>query len=173
MSNKSWCLPKTGTRVFLIYINDLPQGLNSKVKLFADDTSFFSIINYANASASTFNSDLLKIQDWVYQWKKSFNPDQTKQAREFIFSRKKNTTTHPPLLLNNSDIKFSSNQKHVGLNPESKLSFNEHINDKIHQSNKGIGLLRKLQTILPRTSLLTISKSFVRSLLDYVDVIYD
>ena len=38
---------------------------------------------------------------------------------------------------------------------------------------KGIGLLRKLQAILPRTSLLTIYKSFIRPDLDYSDVVYD
>ena len=140
-----------GPLFFLIYINDLPEGLNSEVKLFADDTSLFSIVNCVNTSASTLNSDLLKIQDWAYQWKMSFNPDRTKQAQEIIFSRKKNTTTHPSLFFNNSEIKLSSNQKHLGLTINSKLSFSEHINDKIHQANnKGVGLLRKLQTILPR-----------------------
>ena len=38
---------------------------------------------------------------------------------------------------------------------------------------KGIGLLRKLQSILPRTSLLAIYKSFIRPQLDYGDVVYD
>ena len=103
----------------------------------------------------------------------SFNPDRTKQAQEIIFSRKKNATTHPPLFFNNSEIKLSSNQKHLGLTLDSKLSFNEHINDKIHQANKGVGLLRKLETVLPRNSLLTIYKLFLRPLLDYANVIHD
>ena len=103
----------------------------------------------------------------------SFNPDRTKQAQEIIFSRKKNATTHPPLFFNNSEIKLSSNQKHLELTLDSKLSFNEHINDKTNQANKGVGLLRKLQTIQPRNSLLTIYKSFIRPLLGYADVIYD
>ena len=68
-----------------------------------------------------------------------FNPDRTKQAEEIIFSRKKNATTHTPLFSSNSEIKLSSNQKHLGLNLDSKLSFNEHINDKIRQANKGVG----------------------------------
>ena len=38
---------------------------------------------------------------------------------------------------------------------------------------KGIGLLRKLQSILPRTSLLTIYKSFIKPHLDYDDAVYD
>ena len=77
------------TTFFLIYINNLPEGLNSEVKLFADDTSLFSIANCVNTSASTLNSNLLKIQDWTYQWKMSFNPDLTKQSQEIIFSSKK------------------------------------------------------------------------------------
>ena len=82
-----------GPLFFLIYINDLPEGLNSEVNLFADDTSLFSIVTCVNTSASTLNSDLLKIQDWTYQWKMSFNQDRTKRAHEIIFSRKKNATT--------------------------------------------------------------------------------
>ena len=119
---------------FLIYINNLPEGLNSFL---------FSVVNCVNTSVLTLNSDLLKIQDWAYQWKMSFNPDQTKQAQGIIFSRKKNATLHPPLFFNNSEIKLSSNQKHLGLTLDSKLSFNEHINDKIYQvnKNKGVGLL--------------------------------
>ena len=38
---------------------------------------------------------------------------------------------------------------------------------------KGIGLLRKLQSILPRTSLLTIYKSFIRPHLDCGDEVHD
>ena len=36
-----------------------------------------------------------------------------------------------------------------------------------------MGLLRKFQQILPRSTLLTIYKTFIRSWLDYVDIIYD
>ena len=56
----------------------------------------------------------------------SFNPDRTKEAQEIIFSRKKNTTTHPPLLFNNFEIKLSSNHKHLELTLDSKLSLNKH-----------------------------------------------
>ena len=71
-----------------MYVNDLPQGLISDVKLFADNTSLSSIVNCGKASASVLNSNLSKIQDWAYQWKVSFNPDRAKQAEEVVFSRK-------------------------------------------------------------------------------------
>ena len=102
----------------------------------------------------------------------SFNPDQLNKHKE-LFSPERKMQPHIHHFLNNPEIKLSSNQKHLGLTLNSKLSFNEHINDKIHQANKAVGLLRKLQTFLPCNILLTIYKSFIRPLLDYADVIYD
>ena len=61
----------------------------------------------------------------------------------------------------------------IGLQLDSKLSFNEHTNNKVSKSTKSIELLRKLQPILPKRSLLIIYKSFIRPHLDYDDVIYD
>ena len=41
---------------FLIYINHLPNGLNSNAKLFADDTSLFSVVHNITDSANLLNS---------------------------------------------------------------------------------------------------------------------
>ena len=54
---------------------------------------------------------------------------------------------------------------------DEKLNFNHHA--KIAKANKGIGLIHKLAHVLPRQSLLTIYKSFIRPHLDYGDIIYD
>ena len=62
--------------LFLIYINDLPEGLQSSVKLFADDTSLFSTVHDPNMSADQLDKDLKKkFSDWAYKWKMIFNPD--------------------------------------------------------------------------------------------------
>ena len=45
-----------------LYINDLPGGLSSNAKLFADDTSLFSVVHDINTSAIELNSDLKKNQ---------------------------------------------------------------------------------------------------------------
>ena len=47
-----------------------------------------AITHNASVSASRLNNDLVKIRDWVFNWKMSFNPYPTKQAREVIFSKK-------------------------------------------------------------------------------------
>ena len=77
-----------GRLLFLIYINDLTEGLSSNARLFADDTSLFSVIRDIQISANNLNKDLERISKRATQWKMNFNPDTTKQAQEVIFSRK-------------------------------------------------------------------------------------
>ena len=55
-----------GSLLFLIHINDLSDGLKSKCKLFADDTSLFSMVYDINTSASDLNEDL---GNWAFRWK--------------------------------------------------------------------------------------------------------
>ena len=86
---------------FLKYINDLSHNLSSTVKLFADDTSVFSIVHDIDSSTKQLNDDLKKISDWAYQWKMSFNPDLSKQAQEMIFSCKSSRADHPNATFNN------------------------------------------------------------------------
>ena len=49
--------------------------------------------------ANELNNDLYQINNWVYQWKMSFNPDPSKQVQEIIFSRKTEKIYHPLLRL--------------------------------------------------------------------------
>ena len=58
-----------GPLLFLIYISDLPDNLNSLIKLFADDTFLFSTVYDPNHSAKVLNDDLNKICEWGYKWK--------------------------------------------------------------------------------------------------------
>ena len=161
-----------GPLFFLIYINDLSDGLTSNPNLFADDTSLFSVVENINSTANDLNSDLIKISDWAFQWKTRFNPDPIKQAQEVIFSRKIMKIDHPPLYFNENLLK-SSTQKHLGMILDTKLDFSLHLKNVQNKVNKTIGLLRKLRDTLPKTSLITIFKSFVRPHLDYGDIIYD
>ena len=73
--------------MFLIYINDFPEGLKSSVKPFADDASIFSIVKDPTYSSNELNSDLKKINNWAFQWKMSFNIDTLKQAAEVRFPK--------------------------------------------------------------------------------------
>ena len=118
-----------GPLLFLIYINDLEEGIESYVKFFADDTSLFSIVKDPQTSAANLQHDLNLITEWAYQWKMSFNPDPTKQAAEILFSQKQRSPDHPPINFNNIEVKIKrvSDDKHLGLILDPKVSFIKHI----------------------------------------------
>ena len=120
-----------GPLLFLVYMNDLANGLLSNPKLFADDTSIFSVVNNQLNSSNKLNEDSSKMSQWAYQWKMSFNLDVSKQALEVIFSRKTNINVHPFVFFNNPPINRKSTQKHLGLLLTEKLNFSEHINEKL------------------------------------------
>ena len=140
---------------------------------FGYDISLFSVVQNINSTTTDLNSHLSKISDWALQWKMNFNPDPNKQVQEVIFPRKINKINNPPLLFNQTLVKSSSTQKHLGMVLDTKLDFNLHIKNMQSKVNKTIGLLRKRQTNLPRESLITIYKLCIRPRLDYRDVIYD
>ena len=162
-----------GPLLFLIYINDLPDGIYSPCKIFADDTSIFSKVHNKQLSQTNLNNDLRNITEWVFQWKMQFNPDPNKQANEVYFTRK--TTSHDYLSIrfNCNPVQQCSSQKHLELILDKQLNFNEHIDKKIKVCIKLIGTIKCLSSVLPRKSLLTIYKSFVRPHLDYGDILYD
>ena len=162
-----------GPLLVLIYINDLSENLISVSKLFADDTSIFSTVFNTNKSSEDLNRDLLTINNRAFQWKMSFNPYPNKQATEVIFSRKRKPTNHPYLYFNGSPVASAPFHKHLGLVLDEKLTFGYHLSEKISKANKGIGLIKRLYFHLPRKSLLSIYKSFIRPHLDYGDLIYD
>ena len=58
--------------LFLIYINDLPNGLKTNSKLFADNTSLFTIVKDKNESDNALNNDISLNSKLAFDWKMHF-----------------------------------------------------------------------------------------------------
>ena len=102
-----------------------------------------------------------------------FNPDPSKQAIEICFSHKRDNENYPSLMFNDAKVQIDISQKHLGLILDSKLDFNEHIDNKIKKCSKIIGIMKRLFLILSRKSLLIIYKFFIRHNFDHADIIFD
>ena len=152
----------TRTTIFFIYTNNLVDKLSSNIKLFADNTSLFSVVHNRGSSAAELDDDSAKIRHWEQQWKMNFNPDPCKQAQEVVFSRKVNKDYHPPLTFNNSIVHQATSQKHLGIILHNCLSFEEHLRLVFGKINRTIGLLRKRQCLIPRSAPLLLYKTIVR-----------
>ena len=160
-----------GPLLFLIYINDLPDNIQSTCKIFADDPSLFSHVFDKYKSQSELNNELQIIRNWAFEWKMQFNPDPNKQALEVHFLTKSNNENSLSETFNNAKVVICSTHKHLGLLLDKRSNFNEHIQSKMNKCYKKIGVVRKLSVNLPGDALLRIYKSFIN--LDYRDIIYD
>ena len=56
-----------GPFLFLVYINDLHDTLQSDVRIYADDTSLFSVVHDSRLSSDALSSDLSLTKSWPYQ----------------------------------------------------------------------------------------------------------
>ena len=126
-----------------------------------------------NMSRATLNKNLGLINNWAFQWKMQSNPDQNQLAQELHFSKKIANQKSLDLTFNKSNVALSPSVKHLGMLPDNRLNFNKQVQIKTSKCYKIIGLIKKLSIHLPREALLRIYKSFVRSNLDYGDIIFD
>ena len=160
-----------GPLLFLVYINDLIDEVDSEIRIFADDTFIFRIVD--QNSTENLNQDLEKITAWANAWKMTFNPSLTKQAVEVCFSNKRTPSSFEILDFNGIPVMQASDTKHLGLILDSKLDFKKHLAEKIAKAYQGLGVMKHLCKWVPRRSLEEIYKLYVRPHLDYGDIIYD
>ena len=90
--------------LFLIYINNLSENLVPNSKLFADDTSLFSVDKDFDSSNTDLKNDSKRTGEQVFQWKMNFHPDPSKQTQELIFSGKVQMINHPSLFFNENAV---------------------------------------------------------------------
>ena len=113
-----------GPLFFIAYINDIVYAVNSNIRLFADDTSLYIIVEDPITASTTLNNDLASIHSWSQSWLVSFNPEKTESI---IFSRKRRKPQHPPLIMNSLNIEEVDTHKHLGLTLSSDAKWNAHI----------------------------------------------
>ena len=153
---------RLGPILFIIYMNDIIQDIESDILIFADDTSLFATGSDPAETVSQLNRDLNKISSWAKQWKVSFN---AKKSKDIIFS-KKYVNNSPPLCFDGLLIDRVNKHKHLGLLLTSTLDFSQHVNDVCLRANRKLSVLRSVN-ILNRQTLDLLYKLTVRSVIDY------
>ena len=73
-----------GPLLFLIYMKGIVRNINSSIRLFADDTSLYIIVENPIQAATILNSDLSQIYTWAPNWLVTFNQSMTESL---LFSR--------------------------------------------------------------------------------------
>lgn len=159
-----------GPPLFIIYINDIVNEIQSSIRLFADDTTLYIIVDLPESAAQILNNDLHRISLWSDLWLVKFNP---KKTETMLCSRKRNRVIHPTLYFSNEPIKEVTSHKHLGLNLTSLCDWHVHMEYIKEKALTRLNLLRSLKFTLGRKSLQKIYFTFIRPILEYADVVWD
>ena len=121
-----------GPTLFLIYINDISDGLESTIRLFADDTIIYRCIESQN-DVTILQEDLHKLENWENKWLMSFN---TSKCQHLPITNKRNPIKSD-YSLHNQRLETVKDAKYLGVNLNEKLNWSNHI-DNICKKSKRI-----------------------------------
>ena len=157
-----------GPCLFLFYINDLPNGLASKVRLFADDAiSYMTIDNQQDAH--NLQQDLNRIGEWAKKWTMVLN---TEKCKVITISRKRNKIQHA-YHLNNTPLEAVTSAKYLGVTITSDLKWTQHINTVVNKANSTLAFLRRNLRIKSSDLKATAYKTLVRPIVEYASSVWD
>ena len=159
-----------GPLLFLVYINDLVTDIECEIKLFADDTSLYVVVENPYTSALQINRDLIKINEWACRWLVTFNPNKTECL---TISNNIKKPFHPSLIFDDIYLQEVEAHKHLGVILANNLSWNLHVNEILSKGYSRLSMLRNVKFILDRKTLQTIYFSFIRPVLEYADAVWD
>ena len=158
-----------GPILFLIFINDLPEILQSIVKLFADDTKLYRTIVDKN-DETILQNDIDQIAAWSERWQIPFNVNKCKVLK--VGKNDQNVKYSMGTLEGRIELEQVQYEKDLGVIFDTDLKFSQHIQENITKANQRIGLIRRNFKYLNRTSFLMLYKSLVRPILEYCSPVW-
>ena len=149
-----------GPILFIIFINDLPDEIESYTKLFADDTKLFRTIESIE-DVDTLQTDIDKLLAWSQKWQLPFNTSKCK----IIHYGKKNA--NHAYTMNGNPITVVQDEKDLGVTFDNSLNFKIHVRNITAKANGRVGLIKRSFMHLNKSSFLTLYKAMVRPILEY------
>ncbi|KAK3771263.1 hypothetical protein RRG08_024342 [Elysia crispata] len=156
-----------GPILFVIYINDLPNEVESEVRIFADDTKLFTQSN-EQRDREILQADFDRLHQWSVAWLLNFHPEKCCTLKlgkpasdQTYFMADKNSTSgkHP--------LKTSKAGKDLGVVVDSQLNFKDHISQATTKANRILGVIRRSFDHLTDHTFVQLYKALVRPILEY------
>ena len=152
----------------VMFINDIPLNVQSKIKLYAND-----IILYCDIRSIVywyaFQNDLDILTQWSYKWQMMFNPKKC----EFLRITNKTNIVSCTYYISNHLIKEVTHAKYLRVIIDQNLSWNEHIKQISSKGTKVNAFLHRNLYHCPVNTKLNCYKAMVRPVLEYASPVWD
>ncbi len=158
----------TGPLYFLLFINDLPDGIKGHVRLFADDCILYNTIA-GPEDASRLQSDLDTLTSWQNRWQMDFN---AQKCFVLHFSHARSPKIYD-YSLNNTILQETQSHAYLGVDLSHNLTWNSHINKISAKANRCLGFLRRNLASCSQSIKDMAYKTLIRPVLDYCSSVWD
>ena len=157
-----------GPLLFLVYINDLPEKISSTIRIFADDSYIYKVIENPNDIIDLQN-DLNKLMEWERKWSMSFHPSKCKLLR--ITNKRKPIIGE--YVIHGKVLESVEAAKYLGVTLQSKLSWKPHVNEITKKANQTRAFLQRNLRGCSKEVKSQCYKTYVRPILEYASAVWD
>ena len=154
--------------LFLLFINDIKDILQTENLLYADDLALWHTDKYPMVSARRLNEDLLRLEKYCEEWKLKVNISKTVYT---IFTKShKIAKSKVNIKYQEHPIEKDPNPVYLGVTLDSQLSLKLHTTKLKNKATKRLNLLKRLASTswgANKNTLRQLYLGYVRSTLDY------
>ena len=158
-----------GPLLFICFINDLPNVAMSNIKLFADDTKLYRVVDTPE-DANIFQNDVDAVTRWADTWQLQFNEAKCKVVHYG------NKNPHFKYTMSTEDgekeITQDVSEKDLGVICDRSLSFSAHTADVVKRANVKLGIIKRSFSALTEKGWLKLYKAIVRPTLEYCNMVW-
>ena len=149
-----------GPLLFLVYINDLEDGVASNILKFADDTKIFRRVQ-TRQECRTLQDDLNRLDQWSAKWQMLFNQSKCKCLHIGRANGKEPYEMHNTVLLK------TSKEKDLGVTISADWKVSEQCGIAARKGNQLLGMIKRNITYREKNLIIPLYKSIVRPHLEY------
>ena len=157
-----------GPLLFLTFINDLPQNLQSEVRLFADDCVLYRQINN-QSDHYQLQADLDLLTEWQHTWQLHFN---TKKCFVMRITHARNPKVFN-YTLGDHPLEVTNCHPYLGVDLSNNFLWRNHINRITASANKQLGFIRRNLYSCTKEIKQTAYLALVRPLTEYASSVWD
>ncbi len=149
-----------GPLLFLLFINDLQDGITNDILKFADDTKLFGKAESVQ-DTDTLQHSLGKLEAWAHKWQMLFNIEKCKTMHI--------GTNNPEIIYNISGEQLNSvsKERDLGVVVESTLKVGEQCSVAASRANRVLGVIKRNIKHKSKEVLINLYKQLVRPHLEY------
>ena len=157
-----------GPILFLTYINDLPDGISSQVRLFADDTALYLTIK-GEEDSSALQKDLDLLSVWEKKWDMQFNPSKC-QVVQVTGSK---SPIKSEYILHGQVLETVTCARYLSVDIRSNISWTSHIDRVVGNANRSLGYIRRNIKSKDQEVRESAYNTLVRPQLEYASAVWD